>query len=95
MNERQKPEDFEELAGLVKASFPDLHCLRCGNDEFYTGLNRYTLARREPGTSMLVSYIGDDHEILTLACTRCGHLEHHMFDVLERAEKPIPTLADK
>ena len=84
-----RPEEFQELADLVRASFPDLCCLRCGHDAFYSGLNNYTLARREPGTSTLVSYIGDNHEVLTLACTRCGHLEHHLLKVLERAQKPI------
>jgi predicted nucleic-acid-binding Zn-ribbon protein len=89
------PDDFEELAGLVRASFPDIRCLRCGYDQFYSGLNRYTLARRELGITGLVSYIGDDHEILTLACTRCGHLEHHMLKVLEGAKKPIPAAAEQ
>lgn len=28
-------DDFQEFASLVKASFPDLACLRCGNPDFY------------------------------------------------------------
>jgi predicted nucleic-acid-binding Zn-ribbon protein len=95
MNETVKtPEDFEELAGLVKTSFPDIRCLRCGHDEFYSGLNEYTLRRRDPDSGRHIAYIGDDHEVLTLACTRCGHLEHHMLDVLQSAHKPIPTASN-
>jgi hypothetical protein len=98
MNEATKaPEEFEELAGLVKASFPDIRCLRCGHDVLYLvsddlgGLPGYISAK------LLESSITNrPHPFLTLTCTRCGHVEHFLTGILERAEKPIrPALQDE
>ncbi|MFL4974723.1 MAG: hypothetical protein ACJ8DU_17975 [Microvirga sp.] len=84
---------FEELKELVNASFPDLRCLRCGNETFYLASDIDAL-----GTGKLHSYsrialhslLSDPaNPVITLACTRCGYLEHHMTGVLRRAEKPI------
>uniref|UniRef100_Q07HD8 Uncharacterized protein n=1 Tax=Rhodopseudomonas palustris (strain BisA53) TaxID=316055 RepID=Q07HD8_RHOP5 len=77
---------FEELAGLVKASFPDLRCLRCGHDQFFLddqgGID---------GMLLLHSIINDPlRPVVTLACTRCGHLEQHLTGLLRQAAKPIP-----
>ena len=91
MNETTKPpEEFEELRGLIKASFPNIRCLRCGHDELYlisdelSGLPGYISAQilESPLTNR-------QHPLLTLACTRCGHVEHFLTGIMERAEKPI------
>jgi hypothetical protein len=76
---------FEDLAGLVKASFPDLRCLRCGHDQFY-------LADQGIDGFLLLQSIVDDplKPVVTLACTRCGHLEQHLTGLLRKASKPIP-----
>ena len=76
--------NFEELAGLVKSSFPDLRCLRCGHDQFYLA------DQGIDGFLLLHSIINDPLKpVVTLACTRCGHLEQHLTGLLRQANKPI------
>lgn len=70
---------FDELRDLVKSSFPDISCLRCGHDNVY-------LLSNVKGPSGLGA--------VTLACARCGHVEQHLLDVLGPAEKPIPITFD-
>ena len=97
MNETAKPpEGFEELAGLVKASFPDIRCLRCGHEELYL------VSDESSGIPGYISsqVMGSDithrrHPFMALACTRCGHIEHFLTGIMDRAEKPItPENAD-
>lgn len=90
MNEATRPPVNEQLASLVKASFPDIRCLRCGHDELYlisdelSGTPGYVSAR------LLDSILTNrQHPFLTLACTRCGHVEHFLTGIMERATKPI------
>jgi predicted nucleic-acid-binding Zn-ribbon protein len=78
---------FEELAKLVKTSFPNLLCLRCGNDSFFLSSN----AKPRTLADLVQIYdtsqsIGDT---LLLACSNCGHIEQHLTSILEKAEKPI------
>ena len=73
--------DFDELAGLVKASFPDLTCLRCGNDRFYL--------LTDPDRPGMPADGGRPVAVLTLACTRCGFLENHLAEALRHSAKPI------
>ncbi len=76
---------FEELADLVKASFPELRCLRCGHDQFYLA------DQGIDGFLLLHSVVNDPLKpVVTLACTRCGHLEQHLKGLLRQAHKPIP-----
>jgi predicted nucleic-acid-binding Zn-ribbon protein len=58
--------------------------LRCGNEEFYL-----LPATREGFWTELASR---PHflQVTALACTRCGYIERHLTDTLEKAEKPIP-----
>ncbi len=91
MNETTKPpEYFEELRGLVKASFPDIRCLRCGHDELYLISNDLSGLPGYISAQILESPITNRrHPFLTLACTRCGHVENFLTGIMERAEKPI------
>ena len=85
MAQTEKVPNFNELADLVKASFPELRCLRCGHDQFY-------LAEEGIDGFLLLHQIIDDklRPVITLACTRCGYLERHLTGILRKAEKPIP-----
>lgn len=86
---------FEELKELVNASFPDLRCLRCGNDGFYLTSDIDALGTGTPNSYSRIalhSLLSDpENPVVTLACRRCGYLEHHMTGVLRAAEKPIAT----
>ena len=88
-----KAPEFSALAELVKASFPDLRCLRCDNDQFYLASDIDVLGTGKPGSYSRISLhtlLSDpENPVITLACTRCGYLEHHMTGILRRAEKPI------
>lgn len=97
MNETTKPpDDFEELAGLVKASFPDIRCLRCGHEELYLVSDGHSGIPGYISAQVSHSDITDRrHPFMALACTRCGHVEHFLTGIMERAEKPIkPEPAD-
>ena len=91
MNETLKPpEDFEELAELVKASFPNIRCLRCGHDKLYLASDDFSGLPGYISAEALDSAITNrKHPFLVLTCTRCGHVEHFLTGVLERANKPI------
>jgi predicted nucleic-acid-binding Zn-ribbon protein len=84
---------FEELKGLVNASFPELRCLRCGNEQFFLTSDIDALGTGKPGSLSKISLhtlLSDpENPVITLACTRCGYLEHHMTGIMRRAEKPI------
>ncbi len=76
-------DDFEELAGLMKASFPEISCLRCGFDRFY-------VLPDAPAPRLADGPLTDSrHPVLSLACVRCGHIEQHLTGVLRSASKPI------
>lgn len=84
---------FEDLKGLVNASFPELRCLRCGNEQFYMTSDIDALGTGTPNSYSRISLhslLSDpENPVITLACTRCGYLEHHMTGIMRRAEKPI------
>ena len=72
------------LAELFKESFPDIHCLRCGHGDFYIlPSSRQTFMMGEAALSPTLL------PVITLACTRCGHIEQHLSDPLREASKPI------
>jgi predicted nucleic-acid-binding Zn-ribbon protein len=66
---------FQELHDLLKESFPELECLRCGHDTMYLMPNAAGL----PGLPAI-----------TIVCARCGHIEMFHREVLRSASKPIP-----
>lgn len=72
---------FEELQTLIKESFPNLKCLRCGHDEFYLG-------QVVVGDN---TWLSDEvtSEVARLVCRRCGNMEQHSVSVLQRADRPI------
>jgi Zn ribbon nucleic-acid-binding protein len=87
------PDEFDELAGLMKASFPNIRCLRCGHDKFYL----FPEAKDAAGPVQQDAHMwlaegpltDKDHPVTTLACVRCGHIEQHLTGLLRRAQKPI------
>jgi len=84
VNANAASEQLDELAKLFKESFPDVHCLRCDNDEFYilpSARQTIVLPDGPPSEAAL--------PVMTLACTRCGHIEQHLIRMLREASKPI------
>jgi predicted nucleic-acid-binding Zn-ribbon protein len=75
--------DTARLGELFRKSFPDVGCLRCGNSDFYV-----LPATREGFWTQYASR-PTFLEVVTLACTRCGHIERHLTEQLEKAAKPI------
>ncbi len=75
---------IDDLVKLFKESFPDVHCLRCGHDGFYilpAIQQAFLVADPAISTTLL--------PVITLACTRCGHIEQHLSQALRGARKPI------
>ncbi len=68
-------ESFQELHDLLKESFPELECLRCGYETMYIMPNVVGL----PGLPAIA-----------IVCARCGHIEMFHPEVLRSASKPIP-----
>jgi Zn ribbon nucleic-acid-binding protein len=84
MSEQPQEAKIDELAELFKESFPNVHCLRCGHGDFYIlPAARQTFMMSEPALSPKLL------PVITLACTRCGHIEQHLSDQLRDAAKPI------
>ena len=83
MSEGSDANDIDELGELFKRSFPDVGCLRCGNGDFFL-----LPATREGFWTQLASR-PKFLQVVTLACTRCGHIERHLTETLEKASKPI------
>ncbi len=76
--------DVDGLAKLFKESFPDVRCLRCGHTEFFIlPAVRQSFMMGDPALKPTLL------PVVTLACTRCGHIEQHLSKRLEDASKPI------
>ena len=86
----EKDAGFEELASLVRATFPDIRCLRCGFDTMYIVSDRQS---GFPGANSVDAIAGPlldpEHPFVVLACARCGYVEHHVTGILRKADKPI------
>jgi hypothetical protein len=92
----QRQRDYNELAELVDASFPNLKCLRCGHDKFFLAADVDALSaggENRKSVLELQSALADPkharNPVVTLACLRCGHIEQHLTGMLTKAEKPI------
>lgn len=86
------PDDFDQLAGLIKASFPNIKCLRCGHEEFYMTDDVDVFAEKAAEGDFASAQPlrqGGLTPVLALACTRCGHIEQHLVEPLRRSRKPI------
>ena len=83
MDEPSSNSRVDALAELFKESFPDVHCLRCGHSEFYIlpAVRQTFMMGESPSPRLL--------PVITLACTRCGHIEQHLSETLRSASKPI------
>ena len=84
-------EEKQRAASLVAKVFPDISCLRCGNEFFLVGLDKAGVggeAAREGifGNSIVVTEDGVEQrygtDVVSLICDRCGHIERHLIDVL-------------
>lgn len=92
MSETTKLNYVEHIAGLVKASFPDIRCLRCGHDELYVISDELSGLPGYVSSQILGSAITNQkHPFVALACARCGHVENFLTGIMERAEKPITS----
>jgi ribosomal protein L37E len=88
VNEQLSADKLDDLVGLVKKSFPDIHCLRCGYSNFHIlPATQQTFMLGEPAQAPRLL------PVVTLACTRCGHIEQHLSEKLR--ESPIPLEVDK
>jgi predicted nucleic-acid-binding Zn-ribbon protein len=87
--------EFEELKRLVDEAFPNLRCLRCGNESFLLASDVDALGTGRPDRSSVLKLQAQLESprtpVLTLACTRCGFIEHHVVGALARAPKPIES----
>ena len=83
MSDEPDTGNVDYLGKLFRKSFPDVGCLRCGHDEFFI-----LPATREEFWTQLASR-PTFLQVVTLACTRCGHIERHLTEQLEKASKPI------
>lgn len=89
----------EEAIELIRQSFPDIRCLRCGFDEFYVDTDVDALGTGKPGGKSILRLhnlikegeptLAARFPVVTLACTRCGHIENHITSILMEAEKPL------
>jgi hypothetical protein len=86
MSEVCDADNVERLGDLFRRSFPDVGCLRCGHGEFFI-----LPATREEFWAELVSK-PTFLRVVTLACTRCAHIERHLTEQLEQASKPIEII---
>jgi Zn ribbon nucleic-acid-binding protein len=88
----EPPDEFDELAGLVKASFPNIKCLRCGHEEFFMTDDVDVFAEKATegdfASTQALRHRGLT-PVIALACTRCGHIEQHLVAPLRRSQKPI------
>ena len=86
-----KTREFGTLADLVNASFPELRCLRCGNDQFYVTDDPAAAGVKEARRLLGLPEESENSlgPVVTLACRRCGHVEQHLTDLLQNAPKPI------
>jgi predicted nucleic-acid-binding Zn-ribbon protein len=84
---------FDRVADLVNESFPKLSCLRCRNDQFYL-TDDPTYAGLKEVRTLLGLATGTDEDspgpVAILVCRRCGYVEQHLTDVLQKADKPLP-----
>ncbi len=85
-------DDNDEMAGVLKAGFPDIRCLRCGHDKLYVVSDSHGGLPGYFSPHMFNSkFIDPDYPLLAVACARCGHVEHFLTGLLRDARKPIPT----
>ena len=83
MDDNPDAGDTAHLRELFRESFPDVGCLRCGNGEFYIlPATREGFWTQQASRPMFL-------QVVTLACTRCGHIERHLTEQLEKTAKPI------
>jgi len=86
MDESSDAGDVDRLGKLFRTSFPDVGCLRCGNGDFFIlPATREGFWTQQASRPIFL-------QVVTLACTRCGHIERHLTEQLEQAAKPIEII---
>jgi ribosomal protein L37E len=90
--------ETDDVRQILSEAFPDIRCLRCGHDQFLVVTDIDALGTGHSADSMSVLALhaalaipdSSMRPVVTLACERCGHLEHHVTRLLARARRPIP-----
>lgn len=79
-----------EMAQTVDRAFPNLECLRCGNESFLlAGPVSYVFPSNNVTRKHGLGYGEFDIQAVDLVCQRCGMIERHSWKILQNAEKPI------
>ena len=90
---RSKVEDVKaaELARRVKTRAPELHCSACGNQDFaileVPSAKSRTMLWRHHTDGQIEDTIASQY-LVSLLCTRCGHVEQFAEAILNGA---VPT----
>ena len=69
--------EIEDARAVLRRRFPDLHCLRCGEEDFYFGCGQMNPV---PGLAS-----ESDNRIVELICQNCGFQEKHVVRILAAA----------
>jgi len=70
--------EVEDARTALRTRFPDLHCLRCGADNFFF--------RLWPDESLVPGLASEsDNRVVELICRRCGFQEKHVVRLLAAA----------
>lgn len=83
-------ETLVDMARVVDQAFPNLKCLRCGNESFLlAGPVSYVFQSKTVSREHGLGYGKFDVEAFDLICQRCGMIERHSWKILQNAAKPI------
>jgi hypothetical protein len=85
--------ELAQMAREVDLAFPNLKCLRCGNESFFLvgpESDSYRIIKKTPSFYKFDSD-ASAIEVLELVCQRCGMIERHSWKILKNAQKPIQT----
>jgi predicted nucleic-acid-binding Zn-ribbon protein len=70
--------EVQEARAALRRRFPDLHCLRCGEEDFYF--------RLWPDESLVPGLASEsDNRVVELICQNCGFQEKHVVRILAAA----------
>ena len=71
--------EMEDARAVLRERFPDLRCLRCGNERF--------LVRMWPDESLVPGLASEnDNRVVELICENCGFQERHIVRLLATPE---------
>lgn len=71
--------EMEDARAALRRGFPDLHCLRCGAEDF--------LVRMWPDASLVPGVASSvDNRVLEIICQNCGFQEKHVVKLLAASD---------